>query len=155
MRLLTIEHEPPKNPSRRRGGFREIKTRSFSAGKVAELYDPNRRSYDRSKPTRYELLRSAGYTYTSRRCVLDNDQVGEIVVASQDDLLVLDPGLIDPDGCSFLALPPAWWVERERAAIRADYNRCTQIAAHARALGLTTEGGPFLPSQVVFEVSDL
>src|SRR5689334_787467 len=106
MRLLTIEHEPPKNPSRRRGGFREIKTRSFSAvklahvcagmlwdggqtedapirtvwiafassdtemrpflaniksGKVAELYDPNRRSYDRSKPTRYELLRSAGY----------------------------------------------------------------------------------------------
>lgn len=87
----------------------ETELRPFIAnmrkGKLAAVIDGTQSSYSRGKPTRFELLRSAGYSYTSRRVALPDGTNGETVIAALDDLIEVDPGLIAPEGIRFLALP--------------------------------------------------
>lgn len=107
---------------------------NMRAGRLAVLEDPSERSYSRGKPTRFELMRSAGYSFTARRLALPDGTTSETVVAALDSILGIDPGLITPEGVSFLALPPCWWVEREHAAMLADRQMCAEIDRHLRAM---------------------
>ena len=118
------------------GGETELRpfVANMRKGRPAILHDPHRSSYSRGKPTRFELLRSAGYTYTTRRIVLPDDSNGEIVIASLDDLLGIDPGLIAPEGIRFLALPPRWWVDQERDTLRMDRAMGSEIVQHMHRL---------------------
>lgn len=199
MKILTITHERPANPGRRRRQ-QPPKTRSFQAvklahvcagmlweggetqdapirpvwmalaatdtqlrpflanmrlGKPAELYDPRRSQFSRDKPTRFELLRSAGYSFTSSTMGLPDGNIGEVVTAALDSIMVLDPGLLDPETVSFLALPPRWWVETEQAAFRSDTAAVHAVVDHIKALKLDQPGSPILPQPASFDVETL
>jgi hypothetical protein len=127
---------------------------NFRSGRQAVL-STSEPHYSRKKPVRFELLRSAGYTFSSRRMALPDGMTSEVVTAAMDDLLALDPGMVDPAGCFFLALPPAWWVVEQRARLRADTARCEQIITHAHALSLHRADGPLLPKGVAFTSDEL
>jgi len=127
---------------------------NFRSGRPATLAT-NEPHYSRKKPLRFELLKTAGYSFSSRRMALPDGTTSEVVTAAMDDLLILDPGMVDPAGCFFLALPPAWWVVEQRARLRADTARCEQIIAHAHALALHHANGPLLPKRVAFSADEL
>jgi hypothetical protein len=80
---------------------------------------------------RFELLKTAGYCFSSQRMTLPDGTTSEVVSVAMDELLALDLGMIDLAGCRFLALAPLWWVAEQHARLRADRARCAQIVAHA------------------------
>jgi len=127
---------------------------NFRLGRSATLAT-NEPHYSRKKPVRFELLKTAGYSFSSRRMTLPDGTTSEVVTAAMDELLILDPGMIDPAGCRFLALPPLWWVAEQRARLRADRVRCAQLVAHAQALALHRPDGPLLPRGVAFSADEL
>lgn len=96
------------------------------------------KGYSRSKPTRFGLLKSAGYQFTTQQL-----STGEAVVTAYlPDVLRLDPGMIDPERVSFLALPPQWWVVRQRSQLRGDQVLCAQILRHLSHLTLPVALSP-------------
>ncbi len=127
---------------------------NFRMGRQAALAT-NESHHSRKKPVRFELLKSAGYSFSSRRIASPDGTTSEVVTATLDEVLALDPGMVDPAGCCFLALPPAWWVVEQRARLRADRVRCEQIVTHARALALHRVDGPLLPKGVAFTPDEL
>lgn len=117
-------------------------------GKRAEVV-PERQSYRCNKPTRYELLRSAGYAYTHYRVADDSIAV----VAAMDSVLTLDPGLVT-ERVQFLALPPRWWVEQQHAQFHADAESMRDFAAYCRRLPAQRTDLQ-LPSSLSLRVEDL
>ncbi len=65
-------------------------------------------SNSRSKETRMELLKSAGYQVTYQR-----EAEGTIATAFLPDLFQLDPGMVDVDGVKFILLPSREWVSQQ------------------------------------------
>jgi hypothetical protein len=120
---------------------------NMRTGSTADL-EGTKKSYGRDKPVRFELLRSARYVYSGRRYTLPDGTEGNVITATLPDIMTLDTGMIDPQTCSFLAVPPRWWVEREQLRLRADRSRCMQILTHAEVLGLLSNSGRFLPQGV-------
>lgn len=107
---------------------------NLKSGRRAEesVLGEGRSSYSRSKPTRYALLKSAGYLYAHQKLATGE----EIVTAYLPDLCNLDPGMIDPEVCRFLCLTPRWWSDAQLAALRADQGAASAVVAHARRIGV-------------------
>jgi hypothetical protein len=80
---------------------------NLKAGRSADMTRTSASSSARSKPERIELLRSGGYHWHWQRT-----DHGAVVTAYLPELVVLDPGMIDPDTCAFVCLTPRWWVAR-------------------------------------------
>jgi hypothetical protein len=100
---------------------------------VLAPYRPDQ-TFTPSPLAQIELLKSAGYRFLWQRLTGGPDGPVALVTAYLPDLFMLDPGLIDPAGVSFLALTPTWWAEREAAFLRRDTAACTSITQHLRAL---------------------
>ncbi len=104
-----------------------------SKGAKADLHLSDRSSWDKSRHW-FRCLKSAKYEAVWQR---DADPGGvHMVSLFQRSLFAADPGLIDPDCCSFLSVPPLWWHNEQLATIRADHELAGKVVAHARALGL-------------------
>ncbi len=84
-------------------------------------------SYSRKKSPCVELLKSAGYAFSTQRF-----SEGSVVTAYLPELFNLDPGMVDPKGASFIVLPSKEWQDTQNLDIRA----CVQ---HAVAIGATKE----------------
>jgi hypothetical protein len=63
-----------------------------------------RSSYSRRRGPYFELLKSANYTVSTQRF-----KEGSVVTAYLPELFVLDPGMVDPKGVSFVLLPSKEW----------------------------------------------
>lgn len=114
-------------------------TANLRLGRAAEI--PEGASYSRRKSPSVELLKSAGYAFSTQRFA-----EGSVVTAYLPDLVRLDPGMVDPSGIRFVMLPPRSWVEAQ--GIDAEL-----AVSHARACGMIDVGGdryrdrPELPSE--------
>jgi len=80
---------------------------ALARGAIAEV--PNGDGYSRSKPTRYELLRSAGYARLTQAT-----PAGVLTTFYLPELYQRDPGLVDPERAAFAVLPRADWVAAQR-----------------------------------------
>lgn len=80
---------------------------ALARGAVAEV--PNGDRYSRSKPTRYELLRSAGYARLTQ-----TTPAGVLATFYLPELYQRDPGLVDPERAAFAVLPRADWVAAQQ-----------------------------------------
>jgi hypothetical protein len=96
-------------------------------------YRPDQ-AFTPSPVAQVELLKSAGYRFLWQRLTGGADGPLALVTAYLPELFVLDPGLIDPAGISFLALTPTWWAAREAAVLRRDTATCAAISRHLRTL---------------------
>ncbi len=91
----------------------------------------------RSNPPKLELMKSAGYSWSWQRGL--DEQGACAVTAWIDGLCTMDPGMVDPAGCSFLCLTPRWWAERETARTQQDEPLAGAILAHWDKLQMIAE----------------
>ncbi len=96
---------------------------NLRTGRKATLNDNTK------SPTVFELLKSAGYAFSTQRY-----REGVCITAYLPELLRIDLGMVDPEGVCFAILPSVEWVSREVLALDLD-----GIVAHARRLGLAFE----------------
>jgi hypothetical protein len=68
------------------------------------VFTSNRPSYSRDKKERIEFLKSVGY-----RVVWQREEEGSIATIYLPELFRLDPGMVDPEGASFVILPTKEW----------------------------------------------
>ena len=99
-------------------------------GRKAALRDSESRGWSRS-PNWYEWLKTAGYSYLWQR-----GRQYHTVTVFLPGLFQVDPGMIDPERCEFLSMPPLWWVEKQSAVIRENTAVRRQVLDHARRLRL-------------------
>jgi hypothetical protein len=92
---------------------------NLRCGRKAEIANPHQR-----RPDVIELLRSAGYAWSSQRF-----PEGSLVTAYLPELFRLDPGMVDPSGARFVVLAPSAWCAEQRANVDA-------AVRHVRAMGM-------------------
>jgi hypothetical protein len=87
-------------------GASEDAMRPFLANlRTGRRASPGNRSGDVS----YELLKTAGYHYATQRTAS-----GVVALAFLPDLFRVDPGMVDPSGIQFIAMPSQTWLEAQR-----------------------------------------
>jgi hypothetical protein len=144
-------------------GGSEQELRAFVANlQLGHLAAIPKEGYSRSAPTRFEFLKSGGYRYVWHKVsglTFGGQEGGNspaqqlaLVTIYQPELFRLDPGMVDPELCRFVMLPPLWWVERELARLREDEISCAHLLAHARALGLEGWGLGFEAEEILSQV---
>ncbi|MEI8167138.1 MAG: hypothetical protein WCG26_12200 [Chloroflexales bacterium] len=106
---------------------------NLRSGRKADLSVAGKSDYSRTKPTRYALLRSAGYVYDTQVI----DETASVVTAYLPDLVQRDPGMLDPERCRFVCLTPVWWHEAQGTALRETPAREAGILSHLRSLPVT------------------
>ena len=60
------------------------------------------------KQNRFEFLKTAGY-----RVVWQREEEGSIATVFLPDLFRIDPGMVDPEGARFIALPTSQWISNQ------------------------------------------
>lgn len=106
---------------------------NLKRGAKALLSDTKQGWVSRNDRTNIECLRSAGYeTFWHRH----GDTA--IVTLYLPEVFAVDPGMIDPDRCDFLSMPPLWWCEKQSRLLA---DKTAEVIRHAAALGLTSPAG--------------
>jgi hypothetical protein len=121
-------------------------------GRAADLRDTAVASAPGTASERFELARCATYEAVwrraptnagdlARRMADDDDAPVWSVLLYARELCVLDPGLLDPEGCRFSALTPDWWALKAISQLQTGHaDQVAAVVAHARRLGVC-EGG--------------
>lgn len=91
-------------------------------------------SYGRGKE-KIHCLKSTSYETTMT--AIGSDAVATMLLP---EVFAVEPGMIDPDVCQFLSVPPQWWVDEQLAALTQDREMVSSILSHAAALGLMSDG---------------
>lgn len=104
---------------------------NLRSGRKAVIDNKN---YSRTQE-RIQCLKSAGYETTTT--TVGRDSVATLMLP---ELFAVDPGMIDPHVCRFLSIPPAWWTSEQFHSLLSDQNMVNAIIAHARSLGLMSDG---------------
>jgi len=111
---------------------------NLQSGKRAEV--PTTGYSSHSAPTRYEFLRRSGYRYLWQRVASEEGQNAALVTVYLPELFRLDPGMLDPNLCQFVMLPPRWWVEAQKEKLIQDIDLCGFLLSHAKAVRLKSFG---------------
>lgn len=102
---------------------------NIRAGRRAVFASERGRSMSSAPPV--ELLRSAGYEFSWQR-----ELEGSIFTAHVPRFFRIDPGLVDPEGVSFVLLSEAAWLRRQGVD-------CAGPMGHARRLGYEVDEDGF------------
>ena len=80
--------------------------------------------------TWFEIMKSGGYTYSWQR--------GETTAVTiyQHQIFLADPGMIDPDMCSFVMVCPRWWQDQEYTRLSRNQELVDAVLGHASQLEL-------------------
>lgn len=107
---------------------------NLKRGAKALMSDTKNGYVSRNDRTNIECLRSAGYETFWHRM----SDGAAVVTLYLPEVFAVDPGMIDPDRCDFLSMPPLWWCEKQSRLLA---DKTAEVIRHAAALGLTSLAG--------------